>query len=86
VAAHGDIYAYRLTSPFLRLARLTITHDSTSWASCFDLWYALSPYAVVALLTFVQQPTGGDLVWAHEEMKQLFHGLAEVTVSMLPSS
>jgi hypothetical protein len=61
-------------------------HDSTSCAPCVDLWYALCPYAVVALLTFGPQPTGGDLVWAHEEMKQLFLGLAEVIVSMLPST
>ena len=31
--------------------------------------------------TFVSGPTVGDLVWAHEETRQLFDGLAEVVVS-----
>jgi hypothetical protein len=74
------IRAYRLTSLFLSSGRVAqFSHDSTS---CIALWYALRSYSAVVVLT---QPTGGDLVWAHEEVKQLFDGLAEVTVSTLLS-
>ena len=54
---------------------LPFNHDSTSR---IDLWYAW------CLCTAVQPKRShfilGDIVWAQEETKQFFHGLADVVV------
>lgn len=65
-AYHPSIYSHhsRLTSP---------KHDT---APRVVLWYALMLYTVIRQ----SYRDLGDLVWAHEEARQLLQGLAEVVV------
>ena len=58
------------------IARSPSCHDSTLR---IDLWYAWC--LCMAILPTCSHLIIGDLVWAQEEAKQFFHGLADIVVS-----